>query len=305
MTEELKNNKKGHSESHFGGYRNFWWNDDFLDLIARRINLGKCHKMLDVGSGQCHWSRLLVKYLAKPAQISALDNDEKWAKQGRWLHEYFSERGAEFYLRQGNAQKLPFEENSFDLVTCQTLLIHVNNPRLAISEMKRVLKPGGKILCAEPNNMIQNLTKSSISAGNSIDEILDHVKYALICEHGKRRLGKGDNSIGDLLPGIFAEEGFADIEVFLSDKAIPMYPPYSSQEQKATMQQWSQGNTQNPEGGSDFEYFEAFGQTYMNFYAEYHEKYSALGEEFIQSINNHQYHSAGGALMYLVVGVKN
>lgn len=304
MKKETANNGKGHSEDHFGEYRNFWWNNDFLNLIAQRIDLKKCNKILDAGSGQCHWSKLLVRHLGKPAEIFALDKDEKWSSPDPEIEAFFHENGAGFHACQGNVQKLPFEDNSFDLVTCQTLLIHVNNPRLAITEMKRVLKPGGVLLCVEPNNMIQNLIKSSISAGNSIDEILDHVKYALICEHGKKRLGKGDNSLGDLLPGIFAEEGFEDIDVFLSDKAIPMYPPYTNAEQRATMKRWSQPNSQNPESGSDYEYFEAFGQTHLDFYEEYHKRYSALGDEFFRSIDDHAYHSAGGALMYLVTGRK-
>jgi hypothetical protein len=170
--------------------------------------------------------------------------------------------------------------------------------------MRRVLKPGGTILCVEPNNRIQSLTKSSLSAEDPIDEILDHVKYALICERGKQKLGEGDSSLGDLVPGLLAEAGFDSIEVCISDKAIPMYPSYDTQEQKATLQQWRKGSSLSGGELPDYKYFKTFGDRYLHFYELYHEKYHHSGEEFLQSIDDKEYHSAGGAILYLVSGVK-
>lgn len=51
--------------------------------------------------------------------------------------------GAEF--RRGDAQALPFEDDSFDAVVCGFGVIHVPYPAKALSEMKRVLKPGGQL----------------------------------------------------------------------------------------------------------------------------------------------------------------
>ena len=39
--------------------------------------------------------------------------------------------------------EIPFEDNSFDVVFCNHVLEHVNDDRKAVSEIKRVLKPGG------------------------------------------------------------------------------------------------------------------------------------------------------------------
>lgn len=295
---------QGHSENYFGEYRNFWWNKGFLNLMAKRLNLAQHHSLLDVGCGQCHWSKLLVPYLGKPAYVTGVDNDAKWAAEDPEIRAYFHYHQAAFEAVEGNAQTLPFADNSFDMVTCQTLLIHVPNPKRAIAEMKRVLKPGGILLCAEPNNLVQTLIKNSLSASDDIEEVLDHVKYALICERGKKRLGQGDNSVGDLVPGMMAEAGLQDIEVRISDKAIPMYPPYNTREQQAALKQWSSGSAWQGTQYSDFDFFQAFGEQYIPFYEEYRAHYGSSGDRMQEAIEEKEYHSAGGAIMYLISGVK-
>lgn len=50
----------------------------------------------------------------------------------------------------GDAHHLPFREGVFDAVVCESLLEHVVEPTRVIAEMRRVLKPGGKIYLMVP-----------------------------------------------------------------------------------------------------------------------------------------------------------
>jgi len=50
------------------------------------------------------------------------------------------------HFLQADAQQIPFENESFDVVTARHMLYHVPEIRLALSEAHRVLKPGGKFL---------------------------------------------------------------------------------------------------------------------------------------------------------------
>ena len=52
---------------------------------------------------------------------------------------------------RGDAQSLPFDDEIFDLVTAFSLIEHVPNKELMISEMLRVLKPNGELLLQFPN----------------------------------------------------------------------------------------------------------------------------------------------------------
>lgn len=300
---DLQGNK-GHSENYFGDYRDFWWNKGFLDLTSRRLEISKHSSMLDVGCGQGHWTRILARYLNKNSEITAVDSDPRWYSENPELKENLENLGMSFSLKKGDAQDLPFENETFDLVTCQTVLIHVPDPQKAIAEMKRVLQPGGTLLCVEPNNIIQSLTKTSLTKNDTIEETMDHIKYRLIIEKGKKNLGQGDNSLGDLLPGMFAQENLNNIEVRLSDKAIAMYPPYDNEEQMATIEQWMKGSSWRSNHKKDIDYFSAAGEKYMPFYFEYQEKYARQDEHVMGALQREQYHAGGGSLMYLVSGTK-
>lgn len=48
-------------------------------------------------------------------------------------------------IREADAQSLPFNDDSFDAVICGFGIIHVPDPHKAMSEMRRVLKPGGRV----------------------------------------------------------------------------------------------------------------------------------------------------------------
>jgi ubiquinone/menaquinone biosynthesis C-methylase UbiE len=54
--------------------------------------------------------------------------------------------GIEVDLREGDAEALPFADNSFDTAVCVLSLCTIPDPAQAVGEMARVLKPGGKLL---------------------------------------------------------------------------------------------------------------------------------------------------------------
>ena len=53
-------------------------------------------------------------------------------------------------IRQGSASDLPYEDNSFDGVTCANSFHHYPDPDNALREMRRVLRSGGKLFLLDP-----------------------------------------------------------------------------------------------------------------------------------------------------------
>jgi len=59
------------------------------------------------------------------------------------------EIGRTVHLTEGDAQDLPFAESSFDTVVCTYALCSVPDDARAISEMDRVLRPGGRLILVD------------------------------------------------------------------------------------------------------------------------------------------------------------
>jgi SAM-dependent methyltransferase len=99
---------------------------------------------LDVGCG----TGVLVRELSTLGyeQITGLDIDYsaiQFAKK--------ASPGNAFSV--GDAYQLPFPQGKFDLVFCHFVLLWLANPVMALSEMKRVLRPGGQVfILAEPDH---------------------------------------------------------------------------------------------------------------------------------------------------------
>lgn len=51
-----------------------------------------------------------------------------------------------------DGQRLPFAEGSFDAVNCRAVLVHTPRPELTMAEVRRVLRPGGRVLLSEPDH---------------------------------------------------------------------------------------------------------------------------------------------------------
>jgi len=297
--------QKPHSETFFGEVRDYWWNRDYLELTAKRLELNKVQNALDVGSGIGHWGQLLLPLLAPEARLTGVDREPLWIERAR-------ERAKKNSLAEqctyqlGDANSLPFSDEVFDLVTCQTVLIHLPDPKHAIGEMIRVLKPGGLLLVTEPNNQANGAVGSNLTHEMPVDEVMESWRFHLMCDRGKKALGLGYISLGDLVPGYFARQGLQEVQVYLNDKANPLFAPYASPEQQADIKQIESCITEGTIGWDreeTFSYFIAGGGTPEAFNHQWILLRKRM-QSFLTEVQNGHYHSAGGGVSYLISGRK-
>lgn len=301
-----KNEGQAHSIDHLGESREYWWNEDFLELLSKRLSLQECKTVADIGCGNGIMSLNVAKYLPEGASVKGLDFEKRHLKSARQkVRKSKKSEGIDFEFMEGNANDLPFTDEEMDLTFCQTLLIHVPEPLEVIKEMKRVTKKGNWVVALEPNNLVPNLMFDSIDQINfDVKDMLEVIEVRLRCEKGKQRLGEGFSSLGDVLPDLFLKAGFSDIQVWISDKALTIIPPYDSREKRVRASQlveWFETDS----GGSGYDdnlrYFKAGGGKKSNFDA-YWLKLNAYKEFVLQQLKEEKFVSAGGNVMYIVAG---
>lgn len=102
---------------------------------------------IDLCCGTCDWTISMAK-ASESGHIVGLDFSEGMLKVGR---EKVAMQGLDeqIQLIQGNAMSLPFEDNSFDYATIGFGLRNVPDYMQVLREMKRVVKPGGMVVCLD------------------------------------------------------------------------------------------------------------------------------------------------------------
>ena len=98
--------------------------------------------LLDVGCGPGTITRDLARIVA-PGRVVALDASAEVLEEARATCVKGGVDNVEF--RQGDAEALPFDEGSFDVVHAHQVLQHVRRPVRVLEEMGRVCRPGGTV----------------------------------------------------------------------------------------------------------------------------------------------------------------
>lgn len=111
-----------------------------LDFSVMWLKAGSRGRLLDVGAG----SGWLVEHMnALGWQAEGLDFDPQSVASART-------RGLVFH--QGGLPQQNFAEAAFDAVTMSHCIEHVHDPLAWLVEVRRILKPGGRLALATPNN---------------------------------------------------------------------------------------------------------------------------------------------------------
>lgn len=111
----------------------------YLPKIAE-FDKYKGKKILEVGMG---FGTDILQYAKNGSIVTGIDLTHESVKI---VTERFKLKGLKGDFRQANAESLPFEDNTFDLVYSVGVLHHTVNTKEAIEEIRRVLKPKGKAI---------------------------------------------------------------------------------------------------------------------------------------------------------------
>jgi ubiquinone/menaquinone biosynthesis C-methylase UbiE len=121
---------------------------DIDQWILEVLDLQKGIKILDVGCGAGKQCFSFFNYLKSETDITGGDVNAELLAQARLENKKTGERVN--FIDLNFNQRFPVEDNTFDLASCCFAIYYAEDIPFTISEMHRVLKPGGRLFTTGP-----------------------------------------------------------------------------------------------------------------------------------------------------------
>lgn len=121
--------------------------DHWRKKANSKLDLIEGAKVLDVCCGTGDWSLSLAKMVGETGKVTGLDFSREMLKVAQ--QKIQAQSIENITLIEGDAQQLPFPDDRFDACVIGFGLRNVPDASLTLAEMRRVIKPGGKVIVLE------------------------------------------------------------------------------------------------------------------------------------------------------------
>ena len=130
-------------------------------------------KVLELGSGRGE----LWKYYFESEELQGYEMDITLSDLSDGMVEYMQQNylGEKISVRRIDIEDIPFENETFDLIIANSMLYHVKDIDLALSEVRRVLKKHGLFFCSTFG--LNGMTRYLYCALDDIGIVEDYVEY--------------------------------------------------------------------------------------------------------------------------------
>ncbi len=150
--------------------------------------------LLDAGCGSGIVSRYLINR-CENIQIDACDLSEQRVIQASLLSKNDKEKEIQYF--QSSLENIQRRSDNYDAVVCRFVLQHLKDPQIAVNELYRVIKKGGRIVLIDVDGIFFNL----YSQNEKLNKYLDIIKQSV----------DFDFYVGRKLPSLLKNSGFKDI----------------------------------------------------------------------------------------------
>jgi len=139
--------------------------NNFKQVLLAQVKEIRPHAILDVGAGEGFTLEMFREnHIGERLEgIEYMDEALKFAKR---LH-------PQVKIKKGNIYELPYAANSFDLVICNEVLEHLDDPKKALNELKRVTKK--YLILSVPNEPL--FTIQRILRGKNVGKLGAHPEH--------------------------------------------------------------------------------------------------------------------------------
>ena len=135
-----------------GGMHRLW---KMFTIAQANVRLGQ--KVLDIAGGTGDLAKAFAKRAGPTGEVWLTDINESMLRVGR---DRLLDKGVVTPVALCDAERIPFPDNYFDLVTVAFGLRNMTHKDKALAEMRRVVKPGGKVMVLEFSKVWKPLEKA-------------------------------------------------------------------------------------------------------------------------------------------------
>ncbi|MBE2261837.1 MAG: bifunctional demethylmenaquinone methyltransferase/2-methoxy-6-polyprenyl-1,4-benzoquinol methylase UbiE [Burkholderiaceae bacterium] len=173
-------------------------------------NLQEGQRVLDIAGGTGDLALAFAPKVGRTGQVVHTDINEAMLRTGR---DRLLDAGVVLPTLVCDAEKLPLPDNHFDVVSVAFGLRNMTHKDVALSEMNRVLKPGGKLLVLEFSKVARPLEKVydwySFKVLPKLGKVVagDEDSYRYLAESIRMHPGQAE------LKGLMKQTGFGHVDI--------------------------------------------------------------------------------------------
>ncbi len=118
-----------------------WYVTNTLSFIKNWVNLSASETVLDIACGTGEFERMVLSEHSTQQIVGVDISEEMLAIARQKLHSY-----ANVSFQVSGASALPFPDQNFDVIVSANAFHYFDDPVVALAEMKRVIRPNGKVV---------------------------------------------------------------------------------------------------------------------------------------------------------------
>lgn len=217
--------------------RKNYWNEDYARFLVSQVwKITEPVSLLDCGCGYGFLGMLLLPCLPAESTYTGIDFAEDLIKKGKNLFKIQNEKAALEKETAGETTALKSQvnficknvfaysaENQYDIVICQAVLRHLDNPEAFIRKMISFAKPGEYVVCIDANREFE-----------CCGLYIDGMDYQELCRHEglekkwrtELTMQGRDYAIAIRTAHIMQKLGLTDVDVRMNDK-VEFVTPHS------------------------------------------------------------------------------
>lgn len=187
--------------------RDRWWDASFTAFLQDALVPQPGERILDVGCGAGTAELILAALQPGGVRFVGIDLLEARLRDARRA---MREQDLTADLAAADAARLPFAPGSFDAAFAIAVLQHVARPRAVVDALRRVLRPGGRLVLAEPDNAARYWFSDPASGHEAFAHATEF--YSLVEDAASE---ESDPSVGPRVPRLVRAAGFEVLAVHL------------------------------------------------------------------------------------------